>query len=79
MICAKVIAPYSLRIRNPTSPPVELIDELRSALPQFTVSTSRDWVEVAGGDFDTIRQRVASVLSEWDDKGIRCQDHLVRL
>ena len=74
-----VIAPYSLRIRNPQSPPLDLIEDLRSALPQFTISTSRDWVEVAGGDFNTIRQRVASVLSEWDAKGVRWQDHLVRL
>ena len=74
-----LIAPYSLRIRNPESPPVELIEELRSTLPQFTVSTSREWVEVAGGDFETIRQRVASVLCEWEVNGIRWQDHLVRL
>ncbi len=74
-----VIAPYSLRIRNPKSPPVDLIEELRSALPQFTISTSRDWVEVAGGDLETIRQRVASVFFEWEDKGIRWQEHLVRL
>ena len=74
-----MIAPYSLRIRNPDSPPVELVEELKSALPQFTISTSRDWVEVAGGDFETIRQRVASVLSEWEDKGIHWQEHLVRL
>ena len=74
-----LIAPYSLRIRNPSSPPVDLIEELGSALPQFTVSTSRDWVEIAGGDFETIRQHVASVLSEWEDRGIRWQDHLVRV
>ena len=74
-----LIAPYSLRIKNPASPPVDRIEELTSALPQFTINTRREWVEVAGGDFETIRQRVASVLSEWEDKGIRWQDHLVRL
>ncbi len=74
-----MIAPYSLRIKNPGDAPVDLVERLRSALPQFTVSASRDWVEVAGGDFGTIRDRVGSVLDEWDAEGIRWQDHLVRL
>ena len=74
-----MIAPYSLRIKDPGDPPVELVERLRSALPQFTVTASRDWVEVAGGDFGTIRDRVGSVLDEWAAEGIRWQDHLVRL
>lgn len=74
-----MIAPYSLRIRKPGEVPAELVERLRSALPQFTVSTSRDWVEVAGGDFGTIRDRVGAVLDEWDAEGIRWQDDLVRL
>ena len=74
-----LIASYALRINNPGDPPVDLIDELRKALPQFTISTSRDWVEVAGGDFATIRGHVARVLSEWEERGIRWQDELVRL
>ncbi len=74
-----MIAPYSLRIRNPGNPPVDLVEDLRSRLPQFTITTSRDWVEVAGGDFATIRGHVASVLEDWDEKGIAWQEHLVRL
>lgn len=71
--------PYSLRIRNPGNPPVDLIEELRTALPQFTISASREWLEVAGGDFETIRGHVASVLSEWEGKGIDWREHLVQL
>lgn len=74
-----IAASYSLRIRTPGDTPVELVERLRSALPQFKVSASRDWVEVAGGDFMTIRDRVGSVLEDWDAKGIAWRDRLVRL
>lgn len=79
MIPPMLLAPYSLRIRKPGSPPDELVEDLRSALPQFTITASRDWVEVAGGDFETIRGRVASVLSEWDEQGIAWRDQLTPL
>lgn len=74
-----IAASYSLRIRNPGHAPAELVESLQSALPQFKVSTSRDWVEIAGGDFMTIRDRVGSVLDDWDAQGIAWRDYLVRL